>query len=85
MVIEYVYVIKNTSGKIYIGYTKDLRQRLKQHNLGMNKATKGQKWELIYYEAYKSSQDARKREKSLKNSGQAIRWLKDRIKESLLG
>lgn len=83
--MQYVYVIKNRNGKIYIGYTKNLKQRLKMHNAGANRSTKGNEWELIYYEAYKSGEDAKRREKSLKRSGQAIRWLKDRLRESLLG
>ena len=83
--MQYVYVIKKRNGKIYIGCTTNLRQRLKMHNSGMNKSTKGHDWELIYYEAYKSGKDARRRERSLKKSGQAIRWLKDRLRESLLG
>jgi len=81
--MEYVYVIRSKNNKIYIGYTKNLRQRLKEHNSGGSKWTKNQMWELIYYEAYKCREDARRREKSLKKSGQAIGWLKERIKESL--
>ena len=33
----YVYVIKNEIGERYIGYSKDLRQRIKSHNGGFNK------------------------------------------------
>ena len=72
----YVYIVKNLiTGKTYIGYTKDLKRRLKEH--------KYRNPELVYYEAYKSWQDARERERKLKQRGQTIRRLKERIKHSL--
>jgi putative endonuclease len=72
----YVYIIKNRSNKrIYIGYTNNLRRRIKEH--------KDKNPELIYYECYKSKIDAQSREKKLKHRGQAIRWLKKRIENSL--
>ncbi len=72
----YVYIIRNKKTKeIYIGYTGNLRRRFKEH---YNKYP-----ELIYYEAYKSKVDAKKREIKLKQRGQSIRWLKSRIKNSL--
>ena len=79
----YVYVIKNEIGERYIGYSKDLKQRIKSHNGGFNKSTKNHQWELLYYEAYKNEQDARKRERTLKNSGQGRRFLWERIEKSL--
>ena len=72
----YVYLIKNKITKeTYIGYTNDLRRRFKEH------ATKNP--ELIYYEAYKSEKDARNRERKLKQRGQAVRRLKERLEDSL--
>ena len=79
----YVYVIINEAGKTYTGYTSDLRNRLKAHNEGLNKSTRGHKWELVYYEAYRAESDARQREANIKQSGQARRWLRERIKDSL--
>ena len=73
----YTYVIRNAKTKeIYIGYTNDLRRRLKEH-LHKNP-------ELIYYEAYKAKLDAQVRERKLKQRGQGVRWLKKRLKHSLL-
>ena len=40
--------------------------------------------ELVYYEAYKAKSDAQLRERRLKQRGQGIRWLKGRLKESLI-
>lgn len=72
----YVYVIRNrVSGDTYIGYTDDLKRRIKEH--------KKKNPELIYYEAYKHEYDARDRERMLKQRGQTIRRLKERIKRSL--
>ena len=73
----YVYLLKDRKkGTTYIGYSEDLRRRLKEH--------KQKDPELIYYEAYKNEIDARNREKKLKQRGQAIRHLKERIKYSLI-
>ena len=79
----YVYVIRNELGQLYTGYTTDLANRLHAHNSGKTRTTKGHHWDYVYYEAYKSREDARRRERNLKKSGQARRWLKDRIRESL--
>ena len=73
----YVYLIRNNRDKItYIGYTNDLERRLKEH--------KDKKPELIYYEAYKNELDARDRERKLKQRGQSVRFLKSRIKRSIV-
>ncbi len=76
MIMYYVYLIKNRENdKTYIGYTKDLKRRFSEH--------RDKKPDLIYYEAYKSKKDAYYREQKLKQRGQSIRWLKERIKNSL--
>ena len=81
----YVYVLQSEidNGRFYLGSTKDLRQRLKSHNLGENKATQGDQWNLVYYEAYVELKSARDREHKLKHDGRAKRYLMQRIKESL--
>ena len=72
----YVYLIKNNRDKeTYIGYTNNLKRRLKEH--------KDKKPELVYYESYKSEKDARLREMKLKQRGQTVRRLKERLKNSL--
>ncbi len=72
----YVYFLKNNRDKnIYIGYTSDLKRRLKEHV--------AKKPELIYYEAYKSKKDAMTRERMLKHYGQSLRKLKERLLDSL--
>ena len=64
----YVYLIVSEDDKRYIGYTANLDLRLKNHNEGKVKATKGRKWKLIYYEAYADKRLAQKRERQLKSS-----------------
>ena len=81
--MHYVYVLINEQREIYIGYSADLKARVEAHNLGINRSTKGHQWRLVYCEAYLAEQDAREREKGLKISGQAKRWLKERIANSL--
>lgn len=73
----YLYVIRNRKTlKTYIGYTNDLKRRLKEH--------RDKKPDLLYYEAYKAKKDAQERERKLKQRGQGVRWLKSRLKYSLL-
>lgn len=78
----YVYILKNEKGNVYYGSTNDLRKRLKEHNKGQVFSTKNHKWKLVYYEAYYSEKDARIRERRLKQYGQVIAKLKERIKNS---
>ena len=80
--MHYFYVLENEVGELYFGATDDLRRRFGEHNRGKSSATKGHTWDLIYYEAYRSEFDARRREQQIKLHGQAKRHLKDRIHKS---
>ncbi|MFH1894347.1 MAG: GIY-YIG nuclease family protein [Patescibacteria group bacterium] len=72
----YIYLIRNSkTQRTYIGYTKDLKRRIREHQ--------NKKPELIYCEAYKDEIDAREREYKLKQRGQTVRRLKERLKNSL--
>ena len=79
--MHYVYLLKSeTTGKAYVGFTKDLKQRFIEHNNSKNKSTKhGIPWDLVYYEAYKDESKARIREKKLKQYGNSLALLKIRI------
>jgi len=81
----YVYILKSKKdGKLYVGYTNDLKRRTEEHNSGKNISTKSRRpFELVYYEAYKSKDDAKRREDMLKLFGRALGGLKRRIKSSL--
>ena len=66
----YIYVLKSLHKNfIYIGFTEDLRRRLEEHNSGKSKSTKSYlPFELIHYEAYRNTQDAKRREHYLKTN-----------------
>lgn len=82
----YVYILKSLrDGNLYIGYTNDLKKRVKEHNGKRVFSTKSRApFELVYYEAYKAEGDARAREKQLKEHGRALGGLKRRLRKSLL-
>ncbi len=70
---HFVYLIvsslKNNKKTSYVGYTKNLKTRLKLHNQGKGaKFTRGKKWKLVYYEKYDSKSEAMSREYSLKKN-----------------
>ena len=66
----YVYMIlTKTNGKhlSYVGYTKNLKKRLKLHNSSKGaKFTRGKKWKVIYSKRYDSKSKAMKNEYLLK-------------------
>ena len=78
----YVYVLRSViDGRLYKGFTANLQKRVKQHNSGKTKSTKGYRpWELVYYEKYDTLDKAIKREKFLK-TGIGREFLKDIIKK----
>ena len=73
----YVYMIKTISSsynKTYVGYTFNLKHRLKKHNTGKGaKSTKGHKWEVVYKKKFKTKSEAMsfeyflKKKRSLRN------------------
>lgn len=77
----YLYILYSYNHKeIYIGSTKNLLKRLKDHKTGKVFSTKRYRpWRLIYYEAYNTEKLARIREQRLKYHGNALRELKKRI------
>ncbi len=76
----FTYVLRSEKdGKLYTGYTRQLQKRLDEHNLGLNRSTKGREpFKLIYFEACLSKNAALKREGQLK-SGHGKRYLKNRL------
>ena len=79
----FVYMLKSKSIKpvTYIGYTNNLKKRIKLHNLGKGaKFTRGRKWLLIYKESFKSKKEAISREYYIKNN----RLLRKNLKNKYL-
>lgn len=66
----YFYILQSLkNGKLYLGYTSNLKRRFKSHNNGENIATKPYTpYELIYYAAFKNQDDATSCEKYFKTS-----------------
>jgi putative endonuclease len=72
-----VYIIQSQkTHRYYIGITKDIKLRLRQHNTGKTRSTKsGIPWKVIKTEEYLSRQEAYKREKQIKRykGGEALK------------
>lgn len=75
----YTYVLKSEKDNLhYIGYSEDLRKRVREHNHGLVQATKNRlPVKLIYYEACLNKQKALQSEKYLK-TGFGRRFLNSR-------
>ena len=82
----YVYVLESgNDGGLYIGCTKDLKNRIKEHNSGHIEATKNRlRMKLIYYEASLDKRDAFRREKYLKTT-YGRRYIKNRLRGYFTG
>ncbi|MDL1894413.1 GIY-YIG nuclease family protein [Sphingobacteriales bacterium CHB3] len=77
----YVYVLWSEKlRKRYVGSTKDLQKRLREHNRGNSPYTKsGIPWKSILTEEFSDSSSARRREMFLK-SGVGRKWLDDQLR-----
>lgn len=62
------YILKSKYlGTYYVGCTKDIEERLTQHNAGFSLSTSsGRPWVLIYQEKFYLLSQARKRELQIK-------------------
>ena len=77
----YIYLLERVDSQVYyLGYTADLKRRVREHNEGYGcQTTRGYQWKLIYYEAYSTEELARNREKQLKRNRGSKRALYDRL------
>ena len=66
----YLLLSINYQKKItYVGYTNNLKKRLKLHNSSKGaKFTRGKKWKMIYFKNYKSKKIAMSEEYKLKKN-----------------
>ena len=76
----YAYVLKSDlDGRLYKGHTSRLKNRIKEHNSGKTRSTKGyMPWKLVYYEVFDLEEEAIAREKFFK-SGIGREFLKHKI------
>ncbi|MDP3991745.1 MAG: GIY-YIG nuclease family protein [Candidatus Colwellbacteria bacterium] len=77
----YVYALRSLKdNKFYVGSTKDLENRLSQHERGQVPSTKNRRpLKFIYCEISNSIKDATHREKYLKTAW-GKRYLRERVK-----
>ena len=65
--VYWVYVLRNASGKFYIGVTSDVDRRVADHNEGRSKWTsKHRPWEVVWRRGPMKLGEARKLENWLK-------------------
>lgn len=64
----YTYIVRCSDNTLYTGYTNDLDNRIKAHNLGRGaKYTRGRgPVELVYFEEYPTKEEAMSREWHIK-------------------
>ena len=82
--MKYVVYLIITSAKnktiSYVGYTNNIKKRLKLHNSGKGaKFTKGKKWKLIYSQNYKSKIKAMQEEYKLKKNYKLRKLIKSKF------
>ena len=69
---HFVYLLlTKTNNKYisYVGYTNNLKNRLKKHNSSKGaKFTRGRSWNLIYFKKYNSKKEALQEESKLKKN-----------------
>jgi putative endonuclease len=80
----YVYILQSLrNGDLYAGFSKDLKMRIKTHfNKEVHTTKRMGEIRLIFYEAYLSEEDARRREKYFKTT-KGKRALKIMLVDSL--
>ena len=80
----YTYVLYSLKDRnFYIGFTNDVSKRFKDHNYGKNISTKLRRpFQLIYYEAHLSKQDAMRRERYFK-TGKGKVTLKQILRDAI--
>ncbi len=68
--MHYVYILLSLKDyKFYVGYTSSLKRRISEHQAAKVKSTKNRlPIRLLCFEAYRSKQEAQRREKYLKSS-----------------
>ena len=73
----YVYAIQSKSGRVYIGQTQDLKERVAYHNNGYVKSTRNDRdWVVIKTKKFENRNEARFFERQLKKSrGRRLKWL----------
>ena len=76
----YVYLLLDENDKTYLGSTNNLKRRFSEHRRGKDRSSRRLKNpKLFYYEAYSTLDEARQREKKLKQYGSSYTGLLKRL------
>ena len=78
----YIYVLKSLKGRniTYVGYTNNIKKRLKLHNEGKGaKFTRGRKWKIIYKEKFINKKKAMAREYFIKKNRKVRNFIKNKF------
>ena len=60
--------ISSVKKRTYVGYTSNLKNRLKNHNSNIGaRSTRGYKWKIVYKKKFKTKSEAMSYEYKLKN------------------
>jgi len=62
----YVYILKLEKGYLYVGQTRELKERILEHKEGMTPSTAGEHPKLRYFEILPTREDAQIREHEIK-------------------
>ncbi|GEM_PF-1551592 len=82
----FLYILKNTNGRHYIGITDDVEVRLNKHNRGHVRSTKAYgPWLVVHTEEFRDKTEARKREVFLKKTALARKVLFEKLASSSNG
>ena len=72
---------KGIKSVTYVGYTNNLKKRIKLHNSGKGaKFTRGRKWTVIYKEKYDTKKEAISREYYIKKNKTLRNKIKNKYK-----
>ena len=81
---HFVYLLISINSKrliSYVGYTNNIKKRLKLHNSSKGaKFTRGKKWKIIYKKSYNNKSEAMKNEYLLKKNKKKDLKLKKNFK-----
>jgi predicted GIY-YIG superfamily endonuclease len=63
----YVYILKRENKNLYIGYTRELKERFLEHKEGVTPSTAGEHPKLRYFEILPTREAAKNRETELQH------------------
>jgi len=80
----FVYLLRNLKDRFYIGWTTDIERRFEEHNSGKSTYTQSRgPWEWVAYEEHTSIDEAKRRERALKNNPRMLKFFKKRALATL--